>query len=107
MTSLLPTFAPSVRIAELRAHSRRPALTPAPPGAVSLAMGEPDFPTPRPVIEAAAKALRDGHTHYADQKGLPDLRAALADRLPGSGARPWTADDVVVTHGATAALAAV
>jgi aspartate/methionine/tyrosine aminotransferase len=107
MTSLLPTFAPSARIAELRAYSRRPALTPAPPGAVSLAMGEPDFPTPRPVIEAAAKALRDGHTHYADQKGLPDLRAALADRLPGSGARPWTADDVVVTHGATAALAAV
>jgi aspartate/methionine/tyrosine aminotransferase len=107
MTSLLPAFTPAARIAELRARSRRPALTPAPPGAVSLAMGEPDFPTPRPVIEAAADALREGHTHYADQKGLPVLRAALADRLPGGGAQPWTANDVVVTHGATAALAAV
>jgi aspartate/methionine/tyrosine aminotransferase len=105
MTSFLP--APAARIAELRAGSRRPALAPAPPGAVSLAMGEPDFPTPPPVIEAAVAALREGHTHYADQKGLPALRAALAARLPGGGARPWTADDVVVTHGATAALAAV
>jgi len=94
----------AVRIEELRRSSRRPALAPAPPGAVSLAMGEPDFPTPAPVIEAAAAALRAGSTHYADQKGLPELRAALASTLPG---RTWTADDVVVTHGATAALAAV
>lgn len=107
MTSLLPAFPHAARIAQLRAGSRRPALAPAPPGAVSLAMGEPDFPTPAPVIEAAAEALRAGHTHYADQRGLPDLRAELAARLPGGGARPWTANDVVVTHGATAALAAV
>jgi aspartate/methionine/tyrosine aminotransferase len=107
MTSLLPDLAPADRIAQLRAGSRRPALAPAPPGAVSLAMGEPDFPTPPPVIEAAVAALRDGHTHYADQKGLPVLRAALARRLPGGDVRRWTADDVVVTHGATAALAAV
>ncbi|MFI6499851.1 pyridoxal phosphate-dependent aminotransferase [Nonomuraea typhae] len=95
----------ALRMGELRRRSRRPALAPAPPGAVSLAMGEPDFPTPPPVIEAAAAALRAGHTHYADQKGLPELRAALASRLPPG--RTWTADDVVVTHGATAALAAV
>ncbi|WP_326627107.1 aminotransferase class I/II-fold pyridoxal phosphate-dependent enzyme [Nonomuraea fuscirosea] len=98
---------PAFRIGDLRRHSRRPALAPAPPGAVSLAMGEPDFPTPPPVVEAAAAALRAGHTHYADQKGLPALRAALAARLPGRPGRTWTADDIVVTQGATAALAAV
>lgn len=103
MTALLPAF----RMAELRRLSRRPALAPAPPGAVSLAMGEPDFPTPPPVIEAAVAALRAGHTHYADQKGLRELRAALASRLPAYPGRTWTADDVLVTHGATAALAAV
>src|SRR5688500_17716964 len=107
MTSLPPAFPHAARIAQLRAGSRRPALAPAPPGAVSLAMGEPDFPTPAPVIEAAAEALRAGHTHYADQKGLPDLRAELAARMPGGGARRWTTNDVLVTHGATAALAAV
>ena len=103
MTAAPPAF----RIEELRRSSRRPALAPAPPGAVSLAMGEPDFPTPPPVIEAALAALRRGETHYADQKGLPELRAALASRLPLHPGRTWTADDIVVTHGATAALAAV
>ncbi|MER6948131.1 aminotransferase class I/II-fold pyridoxal phosphate-dependent enzyme [Nonomuraea sp. NPDC000554] len=103
MTAMLPAF----RIGELRRCSRRPALAPAPSGAISLAMGEPDFPTPPPVIEAAVAALREGNTHYADQKGLRELRAALASRLPPHPGRTWTADDVVVTHGATAALAAV
>ncbi|MDR7277251.1 pyridoxal phosphate-dependent aminotransferase [Catenuloplanes atrovinosus] len=101
------TAVPAARIEELRRLSRRPALAPAPPGAVSLAMGEPDFPTPAPVIEAAEAALRAGKTHYADQKGLPELRGALASRLPAHPGRAWTADDVVVTHGATAALAAI
>ncbi|ROO61159.1 aspartate aminotransferase [Micromonospora sp. Llam0] len=103
----MTTMPPAFRIAELRRCSRRPALAPAPPGAVSLAMGEPDLPTPAPVIEAAAAALRRGETHYADQRGLRQLRAALASRLPARPGRPWTAEDVVVTHGATAALAAV
>ncbi|SER00300.1 aspartate aminotransferase [Lentzea xinjiangensis] len=98
---------PALRIEDLRRFSRRPALTPAPPGAVSLAMGEPDFSTPQPVVEAAEAALRAGETHYADQKGLWELRAALAHRLPPHPCRTWSADDVVVTHGATGALAAV
>ncbi|MFE7434710.1 pyridoxal phosphate-dependent aminotransferase [Streptomyces tendae] len=102
------TAAPyALRIEELRRRSRRPALAPAPPGAVSLAMGEPDFPTPPTVVQAAVSALREGHTHYADQKGLGELRAALAARLPARPGRTWGADDVLVTHGATAALAAV
>ncbi|MCX2951171.1 pyridoxal phosphate-dependent aminotransferase [Lentzea sp. NEAU-D7] len=102
MTAVLPAR----RVEELRRFSRRPALTPAPPGAVSLAMGEPDFPTPRPVVEAAVAALRAGDHHYADQQGLPELRAALAQRLPVHPGRPWSADDLLVTHGATGALAA-
>lgn len=95
------------RMEQLRRLSRRPALAPAPPGAVSLAMGEPDFPTPPSVTEAAVAALRAGCTHYADQKGLEQLRSALAAGLPVRPGRAWSADDVVVTHGATAALAAV
>ncbi|PRY19662.1 pyridoxal phosphate-dependent aminotransferase [Pseudosporangium ferrugineum] len=97
----------AARIEELRRCSRRPALAPAPPGSVSLAMGEPDLPTPPPVIEAAAAALRRGDTHYADQQGLRKLRAELASRLPARPGPTWAAEDVLVTHGATAALAAV
>ncbi|RBM21839.1 aspartate aminotransferase [Prauserella sp. PE36] len=98
------TLAPRIR--ELRRRSTRPALAPARPGVVSLAMGEPDFPTPPGIVEAAVRALRDGHTHYADQNGLPELREAIAESLCGDTGR-WSAADVLVTHGATAALSAV
>jgi aspartate aminotransferase len=43
--------------------------------------GEPDFDTPEFIKEAAIKALRDGKTKYAPAAGLPELRAALADKF--------------------------
>lgn len=102
MSATAEQWAPAGRVLDLRRTSTRPALAPAPAGAVSLAMGEPDFPTPPEVVEAAERALRDGHTHYADQSGLPALRAAIAERLPARR----SPDEVLVTHGATAALTA-
>jgi aspartate aminotransferase len=99
---------PAQRILDLRAASKRPALAPAPAGAVSLAMGEPDFDTPQEVIDAAIEALKNGETHYADQQGLPALRDAIAESLPYFGdASPWSKDNIVVTQGATAALGAL
>lgn len=93
------------RVTDLERLSKRPPLALAPPGAVSLAVGEPNFATPPEVVEAAVRALRDGHTHYSDQNGLPALRSAVAEGLPGPGGR--SADHVLITHGATAGLAAV
>src|SRR5919206_1860467 len=48
---------------------------------IHLEIGEPDFPTPAHVVEAAAKALREGHTHYCPAPGLPVLREACAEHL--------------------------
>ena len=45
---------------------------------VHLEIGEPDFPTPAHIIEAAKKALDEGWTHYGPTQGLPDLREAIA-----------------------------
>jgi aspartate aminotransferase len=45
---------------------------------VHLEIGEPDFPSPPNVIEAAKRALDEGWTHYGPPQGLPDLRAAIA-----------------------------
>lgn len=45
---------------------------------VHLEIGEPDFDTPRHIVEAGAKALRDGFTHYGPTPGLPELREAIA-----------------------------
>jgi len=74
------------------------------PEAIHLEVGEPDFPTPSHVIEAAYDAAQAGHTRYAPNAGLPDLREALAEKVArrnGYEARP---DQVVVTQGGIQAL---
>jgi len=45
---------------------------------VHLEIGEPDFPTPRHIVEAAKQALDEGWTHYGPTQGLPELREAIA-----------------------------
>jgi aspartate aminotransferase len=45
---------------------------------VHLEIGEPDFPTPRHIVEAAKQALDEGWTHYGPPAGLPELREAIA-----------------------------
>jgi aspartate/methionine/tyrosine aminotransferase len=71
---------------------------------IHLEIGEPDFPTPQPIVEAGVAALRAGHTHYTGALGLPKLREAIA----GFYATRWQATvdpaRVVVTPGASGAL---
>jgi aspartate aminotransferase len=72
--------------------------------AIHLEVGEPDFPTPEHVVEAAYVAAKAGRTRYAPNAGLPELREALADKVTrrnGYEARP---DQVVVTQGGIQAL---
>ena len=45
---------------------------------VHMEIGEPDFPTPAPIIAAGIEALKAGHTHYTPALGLPQLREAIA-----------------------------
>jgi aspartate/methionine/tyrosine aminotransferase len=45
---------------------------------VHLEIGEPDFPTPAHIVEAAKKALDEGWTHYGPTQGYPELREAVA-----------------------------
>jgi aspartate aminotransferase len=67
---------------------------------IHLEIGEPDFTTPGHIIEAAAKALRDGYTHYCPAPGLPVLREACAERLSRHRGLPIEASRVVITPGA-------
>ena len=48
------------------------------PGCVSLTLGEPDFDTPLPVIDAACEALHNHETHYIENNGAMGLREAIA-----------------------------
>ncbi len=48
---------------------------------ISLGIGEPDFTTPRPILEAGIQSLQNGETHYTSNHGKLELRQAIADNL--------------------------
>lgn len=69
---------------------------------VSLMRGEPDFRTPAHIVEAATKALQSGRTNYADNRGEPALREAIAHKLSRDNALTYNpVSEVLVTDGAT------
>ena len=72
-----------------------------------LAAGEPNFPTPEPVLEAAARAMRDGHTHYTASLGIPPLREAIARYYQDRYGVEVHPDQVVVTAGTSQAMAMI
>lgn len=72
---------------------------------VSLMRGQPDSPTPLPIVEAAEKALRDGHTGYPDNQGERVLRQAVADKLWRDNDLTYDPDrEILITDGATGGL---
>lgn len=64
---------------------------------IPLWVGEGDLPTPRFICEAAETALKDGETFYTYQRGLPELRQALADYHARVYERPFDAERFFVT----------
>lgn len=71
---------------------------------ISLAVGEPDFPTPPHVVEAAAAAVRDGATRYTASLGIEPLRAAIAAHYRDRHAAAVRPEHVAATVGASGAL---
>ena len=69
-----------------------------------LERGEPDFDTPQHICEALARAARDGHTHYPDQRGERSLREALVAKLARENRMDVHVDDITVTAGGTHGL---
>ncbi|MFJ9900979.1 pyridoxal phosphate-dependent aminotransferase [Streptomyces sp. NPDC091280] len=99
-------FSPSRALTRVRRSSLRPAPAPPPPGTAFLAQGEPDFPTPQPITEALHQALRDGHTHYGDINGDPELRTLIAESATQLASEPYAEREVLVSHGGSAAITA-
>ena len=72
---------------------------------VSLAIGEPDFTTPSHIIEAAAKAAKNGSTHYTQNAGILELREAISEKMRSENKADFDpASEIVVTNGAMQAL---
>ena len=73
-------------------------------GIIILTVGDPDLPTPEPVVERAVSALREGDTRYAPTNGREDLRNAIAVDVAKRTGLDLDADNVIVTAGTQAAL---
>ena len=71
---------------------------------IHLEIGEPDFATPAPIVEAGIAALRAGHTHYTDAPGLPALREAIAGFYDVRWQASIDPAHIIVTPGASGAL---
>ncbi len=82
---------PTVRISELVTEMKARGEK-----VVSLAIGEPDFPTPAHIVEAAKKALDDGYTKYTPAPGIKELREAIAEKSQRENKIPAKAENVIV-----------
>ena len=72
---------------------------------ISLGVGEPDFDTPRAIIEAGVESLRGGRTHYTSNYGTVELRRALSAHLERLyGVRYDPATELLITVGASEAV---
>ncbi len=107
-----------MRLAEHRLSAVKPSLTlgmdararalkAAGQAIINLTAGQPDFPTPAHVIEAAARAMRGGQTRYTDVAGTSELRAAIAAVTSARTGRPTHIDEVLVSAGVKHALSNV
>lgn len=90
------------RVMEILARAK--ALEAAGRDIIHLEIGEPDFATPAPIVEAGVRALRNGHTHYTGALGLVELRETIADFHAARWNASVDANRVIVTPGASGAL---
>ncbi len=73
-------------------------------GVINFGIGEPDYDTPPFIGEAGKRAVDLGYTHYTPNAGFVDLREAIAEKLRAENGIDVTAENVMVTTGATTGL---
>ena len=70
---------------------------------ISFTVGEPDFITPRPIIEEACRCWESGMTHYTPNSGVLELRQAIAE-YHANDLKPDPTNQIMVSCGATEAI---
>ncbi|MBP0446739.1 pyridoxal phosphate-dependent aminotransferase [Roseomonas sp. SSH11] len=84
------TIAISTKAREMKAAGR---------DIISLSAGEPDFPTPRNIKDAAVKAIEEGQTLYTDVSGTPALRKAVAAKFARDNHLDYKPEEIIVSTG--------
>jgi aspartate aminotransferase len=72
---------------------------------INLSFGEPDFPTPVHIREAAKKAIDDGFTFYTPVAGIPELKKAICDKFLRDNGMEFKPENIVVSTGAKQSIA--
>ena len=85
-----PTIAMSIKARELKAEGK---------DIIELAAGEPDFPTPSHIIEAAEDAMSRGETKYTDPDGTPALKQAVCDKFKRDNNLEYVTSQVTIGTG--------
>ncbi len=67
---------------------------------IHLEIGEPDFPTPENICEAAIRSIKAGDTHYTPSAGIPEVRTSIANYIKRTRGIEVSPDEVVMTPGA-------
>ena len=102
VSARLAAIAPS---ATLAVDAKAKALKAAGRPVIGFGAGEPDFPTPDYIVEAAVAAAKDPANHkYSPAKGLPVLREAIAAKTLRDSGYEVSPDDVLVTNGGKQAV---
>lgn len=102
VSAKLSSLAPS---ATLAVDARAKALKAAGENVVGFGAGEPDFPTPAAIVEAAVAACQDPANHrYTPAGGLPELRAAVAAKTLRDSGLEVTPEQVMITNGGKQAI---
>jgi aspartate/methionine/tyrosine aminotransferase len=111
MDTLLRTrLAPAARVAAIapfhvmEVQTAARALEAAGRTVVHMEIGEPDFPTPAPVVAAAQRAMASGDIYYTSALGIPELREAIARHYAERLGVSIAPERVIVTAGSSAAL---
>lgn len=81
-------------------NSRAQALAKEGKPVISFAVGEPDFPTPKVIVDKAIESLKAGRTKYGAAGGGPDLRAAISKKLKIENNLEFAPENIVVGIGA-------
>ena len=91
--------------ATLAVDAKAKALKAAGRPVIGFGAGEPDFPTPEPIVKVAAAACANPANHkYTPAAGLPELRQAIADKTARDSGFQVKASQVLVTNGGKQAV---
>src|SRR6185436_20248444 len=105
MTVISKRIAAIAPSATLAVDAKAKALKAAGQPVIGFGAGEPDFPTPAPIVEAAVEAARDPKNHrYTPAAGLPELRAAVAEKTLRDSGFEVPATRVLITNGGKQAV---